>query len=87
MAALLSETATPLTPLEQEPAAPAAHRSRTWLRSLDVYVPGVFLLAVLFLCFIWPYLYHMPSPTNGSILTSNLPVGAAGHILGTTTLG
>ncbi len=62
-------------------------RRRSWVRSLDIYIPGVFLLALLFVCFVWPYLYKIPSPVGGSILTGSLPVGASGHILGTTIEG
>lgn len=87
MAALLSENVTPSTPLAEIPVEPVDRRGRAWVRSLDVYVPGVLLLVMLFICFVWPYLYHIPSPVSGNILTSNLPVGARGHLLGTTTVG
>lgn len=88
MAALLSETATPEVPgglaiFEDLPD----RRGRGWVRSLDIYVPGVFLLVVLFICFVWPHVYTLPSPVSGTILTANLPIGAPGHLLGTTTVG
>jgi len=87
MAALLSETVTPAVPDAEVPVVGTGRGRRTWARSLDIYVPGVFLLAVLFVCFVWPYLYKLPSPVGGNILTGGLPVGAPGHILGTTTVG
>ncbi|MGH8987877.1 MAG: ABC transporter permease [Acidimicrobiales bacterium] len=62
-------------------------RRRSWVRSLDVYIPGVFLLALLFVCFVWPYVYSIPSPVGGGILTGSLPFGAPGHIFGTTVVG
>jgi peptide/nickel transport system permease protein len=86
MAALLSETGTPTMSaavLEEVPA----RRSSGWVRSLDIYIPGAFLLALLFVCFIWPYLYTIPPPVGGSILDAGLPVGSPGHILGTTAVG
>lgn len=87
MAALLSETVTPTVPEAEVPVVGRARGPRTWLWSLDIYVPGVFLLALLFVCFIRPYLYKLPSPVGGNILTGGLPVGSPGHILGTTTVG
>ncbi len=86
MAALLSETETQILPeavLEEIPV----RRGRGWVRSLDIYIPGVFLLALLFVCFIWPYLYTIPPPVGGSILDAGLPVGSPGHIFGTTAVG
>lgn len=84
MAALQSESVDPMVMAVE---APVARRGRDWVRSLDIYVPGFFLLAMLFVCFLWPLIYKLPSPVGGSILTAALPVGAPGHILGTTTVG
>ncbi len=88
MAALLSETETTSSaqgaPVLAEVPSP---RGRGWVHSLDIYIPGGFLLAMLFICFVWPYLYKIPPPVGGNILTAGLPVGSPGHILGTTVVG
>jgi peptide/nickel transport system permease protein len=42
---------------------------------------------LLFFCFIWPLIYPVPSPVNGSVLNSSLPLWSPGHILGTDTVG
>jgi peptide/nickel transport system permease protein len=88
MAVLPSETDTPIgAPAALVLAEVPARRGRGWVRSLDIYIPAVFLLALMFICFVWPYIYKIPSPTGGGILTGSLPVGAPGHILGTTVVG
>ena len=88
MAALPSELESPAQiRAEAILAEVPARRGLGWVRSLDIYVPAVFLIALLFVCFVWPYIYKIPSPVGGSILTSGLPVGSRGHILGTTTVG
>jgi len=86
MAALLSEAGTQTLPAAVLQEVPA-RRGRSWVRSLDIYIPGVFLLALLFVCFVWPYLYTIPPPVGGSILDAGLPVGSPGHIFGTTAVG
>jgi peptide/nickel transport system permease protein len=57
------------------------------LRSLEITIPGALLLVLLFFCFIWPLVYPVPSPTNGSVLNASLPMWSPGHIFGTTNVG
>ncbi len=87
MAALPSEVDVPSAPNVAVLAEATQRRGRSWVRSLDIYIPGVFLLVLLFVCFVWPYLYTIPPPVGGSILDAGLPVGSPGHILGTTAVG
>src|ERR1700733_4544021 len=65
---------------------PASRTSRV-LRSLEITVPAAVLLVLVFFCFIWPLIYPVPSPVNGSVLNSSLPLWSPGHILGTDTVG
>ena len=65
---------------------PASRMSRV-MRSLEITVPAAVLLVLLFFCFIWPLIYPVPSPVNGSVLNSSLPLWSPGHILGTDTVG
>ncbi len=65
----------------------AGSRARGWLRTLEITVPGALLVVLLFFCFIWPHLYHLPSPTNGNLLDVNEPLWSPGHILGTDSVG
>jgi peptide/nickel transport system permease protein len=62
-------------------------RRGSWVRSLDVYIPGGFLVLLLLACFVWPVIYPVPAPVGGSILNANLGIGAPGHLLGTDTVG
>lgn len=53
----------------------------------SIYIPGAFLLLLLGMCYIWPYIYHIPHPTGGSVLNANLPPFSKGHIFGTDSVG
>ncbi|MQA08742.1 MAG: ABC transporter permease subunit [Pseudonocardiaceae bacterium] len=62
-------------------------RSRSWLRALELIVPGAVLLLVVGACFVGPLVLPVPSPVGGNILESNLPAFSAGHLLGTDPNG
>lgn len=64
-----------------------APRARGWLRTLEITVPAALLVVLLFFCFIWPLVYHMPSPTIGNLFEPNKPLWSPGHILGTDSVG
>jgi peptide/nickel transport system permease protein len=70
-----------------DPAGQRRRRTRGLLRSLEITIPGVILLVLLFFCFIWPLVYPVPSPTYGSVLNASLPMWSPGHIFGTTNVG
>ena len=57
-----------------------------WRGSLGVMVPAVMVAFIFGLCFIWPLIGPVPSPTGGTILDSNLPAFSSGHFLGTDDL-
>jgi peptide/nickel transport system permease protein len=65
----------------------AAPQARGWVRNLEIAVPGSVVVALLFFCFIWPAVYHVPSPTIGNLLEVNKPLWSPGHILGTDSVG
>ena len=46
-----------------------------------IWIPAFLVLAILFLCFLWPIIGPVPSPTGGSILNSNLPSFSPGQYL------
>lgn len=52
-----------------------------------VVIPAFVFLVVVLLCFVVPPLFHVGSPTQGSLLQANLPPFTRGHLLGTDTLG
>ncbi len=52
-----------------------------------IWIPAFLVLAILFLCFLWPVIGPVPSPTGGSILNSNLPSFSPGHLFGTDSTG
>lgn len=58
------------------------HLSRGW----DLYVPLLFLAAMLFACFLWPLIYSLPSPIIASGVPDLSPF-SPGHLFGTDQLG
>jgi peptide/nickel transport system permease protein len=52
-----------------------------------IWIPAFLVLLILFLCFVWPIIGPVPSPTGGSILNSNLPSFSSGHLFGTDATG
>lgn len=76
-------------PAVLEPALePSAGRTAgRWRRSLGVTIPAAMLVVIFAACFVWPLLGSLPEPTGGNILDSDLPIGSAGHLLGTDEVG
>jgi peptide/nickel transport system permease protein len=74
-------------PAEDIAADGRLSRTQRLMRSLEITVPAAVLLVLLFFCFVWPLVYPVPSPVNGSVLNANLPLWSPGHILGTDTVG
>jgi peptide/nickel transport system permease protein len=70
--------------LTELPTRPAQGRVR---RTLKITLPAALLVLIFFLCFLWPLIYPVPSPTFTNILDSNLPVFSKGHFLGTDSVG
>ncbi|HUA45665.1 MAG TPA: ABC transporter permease [Solirubrobacteraceae bacterium] len=61
---------------------------RSRLRSgLGLWIPAGLVALIFFLCFVWPLIGPVGSPTGGNILEANLPIGSAGHVLGTDQVG
>lgn len=58
-----------------------------WRGSLGVTVPAAMVAFIFLLCFVWPLIGPVPSPTGGTILDSGLPAFSAGHFLGTDPVG
>lgn len=62
-------------------------RSQRLGRTLRLWIPAGFLILMLAMCFLWPLIYSLPSPTNGNILQAAEPPFSPGHILGTDQVG
>jgi peptide/nickel transport system permease protein len=79
----------PVAPSIPIPAAgaPAVSRGRGWARSLGIAIPAGVLIAIFFLCFMWPLFGTVPKPTGGNILDANQPAFSEGHLLGTDAVG
>jgi peptide/nickel transport system permease protein len=88
MAVPPTETAVPgFDPAILAPA-PAVPGRFGRLRTIGgIWIPGFLVFAILFLCFLWPIIGPVPSPTGGTILNSNLPSFSAGHLFGTDATG
>lgn len=68
--------------------SPAGEARFGRLRALGgIWLPAFLVVAILFLCFLWPLIGSVPKPTGGSILNSNLPSFSPGHLLGTDATG
>src|SRR6185437_2641494 len=52
-----------------------------------IWLPALLVAAIFFLCFVWPIIGPVPSPTGGSILNSNDPSFTPGHLFGTDATG
>ena len=75
-----------IAPIAAPPPAGEARFGR--LRALGgIWLPAFLVVAILFLCFLWPLIGSVPKPTGGSILNSNLPSFSPGHLLGTDATG
>jgi peptide/nickel transport system permease protein len=51
-------------------------------RTLRLWIPVGVLILMLALCFLWPMVYQLPSPTNGNINIANDPPFSPGAWLG-----
>jgi peptide/nickel transport system permease protein len=54
---------------------------------LDLWLPAATTGAIVVGCFVWPLLGDLPRAIGGNIAMANLPVGSAGHPLGTDMVG
>ena len=91
MAAQLPDMTSTLAP-GAAPALPSLVSARQLrgqrvARALRLWVPAAILVALFFLCFVWPYVYPIPSGTVGSILAAQEPPFSPGHWLGTDPVG
>jgi peptide/nickel transport system permease protein len=91
MAAQLPDMTTTLAP-GAAPALPSLVSARQLrgqrvARALRLWVPAAILVALFFVCFVWPYVYTIPSGTVGSILAAQEPPFSPGHWLGTDPVG
>ena len=68
---------------QQAPRAASGRLRRT----LKITVPAAMLFVIFFLCFLWPLIYPVPSPTFTNIIDTNLPIFSKGHFLGTDAVG
>ncbi len=52
-----------------------------------IWLPAFLVGVVLFLCFLWPLIGPVASPTGGTVLNSNVPSFSSGHLFGTDATG
>jgi peptide/nickel transport system permease protein len=65
----------------------APSRFRMIMRSLELWLPLGVLLFIAAMCFIWPEIYHLRSPSRGSLAHANIRPFSPHYILGTDSLG
>ncbi|MGN6869836.1 MAG: ABC transporter permease [Solirubrobacteraceae bacterium] len=85
-----TETAAVPGALEPTVAAPSPASAGRFgkLRTIGgIWLPAFLVGVVLFLCFLWPLIGPVPSPTGGTILNSNLGSFSSGHLFGTDATG
>ncbi len=66
---------------------PSVEPRGRWRSRLGLWIPAGLLALIFFLCFVWPLIGPLGSPTGGNILDANLPIGSPGHVLGTDQVG
>ncbi len=66
---------------------PSVEPRGRWRSRLGLWIPAGLLALIFFLCFVWPLIGPVGSPTGGNILDANLPIGSPGHVLGTDQVG
>ena len=80
MAAGATELAVPVVVRGDEaPTRRAGH-------SLELLLPGGFLVVLVAACFLWPLVYKIPPPINGNFVPL-LPPLSPGHLFGTDPIG
>jgi peptide/nickel transport system permease protein len=85
MAATAADLAVP-GGLEPVGAVPVGGHGR--LRALaGIWVPAALLALIFLLCFVWPLVGPVPSPTGGTILDANDAMFSHGHLFGTDAVG
>jgi peptide/nickel transport system permease protein len=62
-------------------------RLRRLTARAGVWVPALLLALIFLLCFVWPLIGPVKSPTGGTILDANDPSFSPGHLLGTDATG
>ena len=62
-------------------------RFGTIAKSLELWLPAGFLILLVLACFVWPDIYHVPSPVNGQLGDGMKPPLSPGHLFGTDQLG
>jgi len=90
MAAPLPDTAfVAAGPLQPLPSLVSSRKLRAQRlgRTLRLWIPAGFLILILALCFLWPLVYTLPSPTNGNIIVAGEPPFSPGAWLGTDQNG
>jgi len=86
MAAQLPDSTTLLAPGSAPlPSLLSARRlkNQKLARTLRLWVPGSIIVALAFICFVWPHIYSIPPGNTGSILAAQEPPFSPGHWLGT----
>jgi peptide/nickel transport system permease protein len=86
MAAQLPDMTTLLAPGSAPlPSLLSARRLRNQRLAslLRLWVPAAIVIALFFMCFIWPHVYPIPPGDTGSILAAQEPPFSPGHWLGT----
>jgi peptide/nickel transport system permease protein len=73
--------------LEIATTAAKRRRARRAAWSLELWIPVGFLVLMVLACFVWPEIYHLPSPTRGNLAQPLVPPLSPGHLLGTDQVG
>jgi peptide/nickel transport system permease protein len=72
------------TPLRR---VPGTLRMAFRRQNLSLAIPVTLFLAIVGICFLGPWIGHLPPPSDSNIINADLGLGAPGHLLGTDPLG
>lgn len=85
MAVASPELELDLAPMQ---GASATHRRLSALgRSRDVLIPGSMFVIIALVCWLWPVIYPLRSPTSGNLAAALIRPFSHGYLLGTDSLG
>lgn len=75
---------------EAAPTAVAVKSGQRWSKfrkQMTAWITGGFIILLLLTCFVGPYILPLHPPVGGDVLSSSLPPGSPGHLLGTDVNG
>jgi peptide/nickel transport system permease protein len=62
-------------------------RRSNWRSAVAIWAPAGFLILLILFCYLGPTVFRVVSPTQGDVLSANLPPLSPKHLFGTDAIG